>query len=324
MQRAPLFHNIAEAPDFGEAHWIHADDGARLRIGFWKSASSVKGTILVFPGRTEYVEKYGRTVTDLVDLGYSVVVIDWRGQGLSDRITDDPMVGHVIRFSDYQHDVTALIKAVEKLDLPKPWCLLGHSMGACIGQRALTEGLAVSACAFTSPMWSIKLPALKRAAAWPVSWAAQSLGKGHIFAPGTNGSSYVLSTPFEDNKLTNDPDMYQYFIRQASTLKDHQIGGPSIGWLFQTLKETKTLSKKQLPIVPCLVLCGTDDEIIEASVARKRMAHWPGGRIKQIPGARHDPLTEVPEIRIQAVSDITQHFESVSVRDAGLADCAQK
>jgi len=322
MQQAPLFNDIAEAPDYGVAHWIHADDGVRLRIGQWKSDNLGKGTILVFPGRTEYVEKYGRTITDLVELGYSVVVIDWRGQGLSERITNDPMAGHVIRFSDYQHDVAALIKAVDDLDMPKPWYLLGHSMGACIGQRALTEGLAVTACAFTSPMWSIKLPALKRVAAWPVSWAAQSIGKGHIYAPGTNASSYVLSTPFEDNKLTNDPDMYQYFIRQASTLTDHQIGGPSMGWLFQTLRETKTLSKKQLPVVPCLVLCGADDEIIEASVADRRMAQWPSGQIKQIQDAKHDLLTEVPAIRSQAVSEITQHFESVRGLETELACCA--
>lgn len=322
MQQAPLFNDIAEAPSRGVAHWIHAGDGVRLRIGHWKSENLGKGTILVFPGRTEYVEKYGRTVTDLVKLGYSVVVIDWRGQGLSDRLTKDPMAGHVICFSDYQHDVTALIKAVDALDLPKPWYLLGHSMGACIGQRALTEGLTVSACAFTSPMWSIKLPSLKRAAAWPVSWAAQSIGKGHLYAPGTNGSSYVLSTPFEDNKLTNDPDMYQYFVRQASTLTDHQIGGPSMGWLYQTLRETNALSKKQLPVVPCLVLCGTDDEIIEASVAHQRMAQWPSGQIKLIQDAKHDLLTEVPAVRSQAVSEITRHFQSVCEPEAALACCA--
>lgn len=322
MQQAPIYNDIAEAPETGESHWVYADDGVRLRVGHWMSGVPENGTILVFPGRTEYIEKYGRTVTDLVKIGYSVLLIDWRGQGLSDRITEDPMTGHVIRFADYQKDVVAMLKAAGELDLPKPWYMLGHSLGACIGLRALTDGLSVSACAFTSPMWSIKLPAVKRAAAWPLSWAAQSLGKGHVYAPGTNGSSYVLSTPFEDNRLTNDPDMYQYFIRQAKTLTDHQIGGPSMGWLFQTLKETKALSQMPSPDVPCFALCGTRDELIEASVVQQCMARWPSGQFEQIQDAKHDLLSETSSIRQSAVAKITQHFKESAEFNTALENCA--
>lgn len=322
MRQAPLFCDIAEAPDNGLAHWTHADDGTRLRIGHWKSAAPENGTILVFPGRTEYIEKYGRTVTDLVKFGYSVLIIDWRGQGLSDRFTEDPMTGHVIRFSDYQKDASAMIKAAAELNLPKPWFMLGHSLGACIGLRALTEGLSVAACAFTSPMWSIRLPAVKRAAAWPLSWAAQSLGQGHVYAPGTNGTSYVLSTPFEDNRLTNDPDMYQYFVRQATTLTVHQIGGPSMGWLFQTLKETNALSKKPSPDVPCLALCGTHDELIETSVVQQRMTRWPSGRFEQIQDAKHDLLSEVAAIRQKTVAKVSQHFKDSTALNTAFDNCA--
>lgn len=322
MHQAPLFCDIAEAPDNGLAHWTRADDGTRLRIGHWKSTAPENGTILVFPGRTEYIEKYGRTVTDLVELGYSALIIDWRGQGKSDRITKDPMAGHVIRFTDYQRDVSAMIKAAVELNLPKPWFMLGHSLGACIGLRALTEGLSVAACAFTSPMWSIKLPAVKRAAAWPLSWAAQSLGQGHVYAPGTNGTSYVLSTPFEANRLTNDPDMYQYFIRQATALTDHQIGGPSMGWLFQSLKETNALSKKPLPDVPCLALCGTHDELIETSVVQQRMARWPSGTYEQIQDSKHDLLSEVAAIRQKTVAKISHHFKVSTAFNTALDNCA--
>lgn len=322
MQQAPIFNDIAEAPETGEARWVFANDGVRLRVGYWKSELPENGTILMFPGRTEYIEKYGRTVTDLVKIGYSVLVVDWRGQGLSDRITEDPMTGHVIRFTDYQKDVAAMFNAAEEMDLPKPWYLLGHSLGACIGLRSLTEGLTVSACAFTSPMWSIKLPALKRAAAWPLSWAAQSLGKGHVYAPGTNGSSYVLSTPYEDNRLTNDPNMYEYFIRQAKTLTDHQIGGPSMGWLFQTLKETKALSQMLSPDVPCMALCGTNDELIETSVVQQRIARWQSGQFEQIQDAKHDLLSETSSIRQSAVAKITQHFKASTEGKTVLGNCA--
>jgi lysophospholipase len=59
MSAAPLFDDIAEGPAGGSALWCEAHDGLRIRIALWR-AKAEKGTIFVFPGRTEYIEKYGR------------------------------------------------------------------------------------------------------------------------------------------------------------------------------------------------------------------------------------------------------------------------
>lgn len=308
MQTAPIDLETAEAPKHGTAFWAHADDRTRLRIGLWRRENTGYGSVLVFPGRTEYIEKYGRTVAALDDFGFSTFVIDWRGQGLSDRAADDPMAGHVVRFSDYHKDVAAMIKAADQIKLPKPWYLIGHSLGACIGLRALVDGLPVSSCAFTSPMWNIRLPAIKKAAAWPVSWMAQAVGKGYVYAPGTEGKSYVLSTSLEDNRLTNDSEMYQYFINQANKLADRQIGGPSIGWLYETLKETRALSRISSPGIPCITFCGTQDELVEIGAIRERMTGWSRGELKLMEDAKHDLFSEVPQIRERVMSDTCKLF----------------
>ena len=141
MQTAPLNCEIAEAPKAGTAYWIQTDVSVRLRVGLWPGRNAQKGTILVFPGRTEYIEKYGRTVTAFAESGFTTFVMDWRGQGLADRIAKDPMLGHVVQFSDYRKDVAAMTAAAKDLDLPKPWHLVGHSLGACIGVSDLAECL---------------------------------------------------------------------------------------------------------------------------------------------------------------------------------------
>ena len=308
MQEAPLHLEIAEAPKGGTAQWIHANDGVRLRIGLWPGSSEPKGTLLIFPGRTEYIEKYGRTLADLADLGFYMLVIDWRGQGLSQRVAEDQKVGHVDVFSDYHRDVAAMVQTARELELPEPWHLIGHSLGACIGLRAISDGLLVSSCTFTGPMWRLNLPLLKRAAGWPASWAAQAIGKGEVLAPGTDSSSYVLSTPFEENRLTNDPDMYDYFIHQAQTLTDHQIGGPSMGWLFQTLKETRALTNIQTPSIPCLAFCGDQDQVVDVSAARDLVARWPNGRFKLIKNGKHDLFSEAFDVRSKVISRIFEHL----------------
>ncbi|MEL7258902.1 MAG: alpha/beta hydrolase, partial [Pseudomonadota bacterium] len=87
---------MAEGPEGGVAYWITATDGVRLRLGVWPGNSEgISGTVFLFPGRTEYVEKYGKTSIDLSRAGLHVAVIDWRGQGLADRVASDPILGHV-------------------------------------------------------------------------------------------------------------------------------------------------------------------------------------------------------------------------------------
>ena len=86
MESAPLFAEIADGPDGGEAWWLTADDGVRIRVGAW-AKDAPKGTVLLFPGRTEYIEKYGRTAAHLARRGYATRWLPGQGlpQGL--RIT---------------------------------------------------------------------------------------------------------------------------------------------------------------------------------------------------------------------------------------------
>lgn len=309
MENAPYDALVANGPENANAYWVNADDGVRLRVTEWREGGSSKGTVLIFQGRTENIEKYGRTVLALQDFGYCSFAIDWRGQGLSDRLTDDRMTGHVGAYSDYQRDVAAMMLAAATLDLPKPWFLLGHSLGACVGLRALIEGLPVEACAFTAPLWGLNISPLQRLAAWPLSWAAMATGKGHAYAPGTRGESYVLHTPFDENRLTQDRDMYQYYVDISEKLEEQQLGGPSMRWLFQTLKETRSLSKQRSPDLPCLTFCGADDTIVATHAAVNRMSRWPRGELEIIAGAKHDVLCETPKIRSKVLERIDLLFE---------------
>ena len=115
MENAPFFEDLAQGPAGGVAHWLTTVDGLRIRVGHW-TGSDAKGTILLFPGRTEYIEKYGPAATDFLTRGYATVVIDWRGQGMSDRTSDTYAMGDVVRFTDYQHDVNAAVNYARALN----------------------------------------------------------------------------------------------------------------------------------------------------------------------------------------------------------------
>mgnify|MGYP001627809529 CR=1 FL=1 len=308
IDEAPFSQQIAEGPESVKAYWIKSDDDMRLRVAHWQTDGNPKGTVFLFQGRTENLEKYGLAVGELHNAGYAAFGVDWRGQGLSDRIAEDPMVGHVDRYLDYQNDVAAMLKAAGNLDLPKPWYLFGHSLGACIGLRALSDGLPMSACAFSAPLWDINLSAFQRIAAWPLTWVAQLIGRGHTYAPGTRPESYVLNTPFEENRLTRDPGMYRYYQKISESLVEQQIGGPSMAWLFKTLGETRSLSKLPSPEIPCVTFCGAEDSIVAISAVEDRMARWPRGKFELIPNARHDVLYEIPDVRDGVFAEMLELF----------------
>lgn len=308
MDEAPYSVEIAEGPSCVKAYWVVAEDNVRLRIAHWCGEAAPRGTVFVLQGRTENIEKYGRTADDLVREGFGVFAIDWRGQGLSDRLSADRMLGHVGTFSDYQIDLRAMIKVAEGLSLAKPWYLLGHSLGACVGLRAVLNGSPFSACAFTAPLWDINLSLIQRLAAWPMSWLAQAVGKGDSYAPGTGAESYVLHTDFDQNRLTHDPDMYRYYIKISEGLVDQQVGGPSMRWLYQALKETRLLARLQSPDVPCVAFCGAEDSIVAIPAVRDRMSRWPKGRLELLPNARHDVLYETQNIRSHVLTEICNLF----------------
>ncbi|WP_372921409.1 alpha/beta hydrolase, partial [Roseovarius sp.] len=296
MEKAPFFADVADGPTDGAAWWLITADGVRVRAGLW-GGSKPRGTVLLFPGRTEYIEKYGRTAGDLAKRGYATLALDWRGQGISDRLTGDAMSGHVMRFTDYQHDVNAMIATAEALDLPRPWHLLAHSMGGCIGLRAVLEGLPVQSCVFSGPMWGIKISGSLRPLAWSLSWTSSKLGMGERYAPGTDPENYVLTEPFATNKLTGCPDMYQYMIDQALAYPELGLGGPSLHWLYEALRETRALAREPSPELPCLTVLGSEEDIVDPARIIERMSRWPDGRFEVIAAGRHEVLMDTPEMR---------------------------
>ncbi|MCQ0092492.1 alpha/beta fold hydrolase [Roseovarius sp. M141] len=296
MEAAPLFGDIADGPRGGRAMWLTTRDGVRLRIGHWPS-DGAKGTVLLFPGRTEFIEKYGISAADFAAQGYGTLVIDWRGQGLADRALNDAMSGHVTHFSEYQADVAAMLEAAEALDLPRPWHLLAHSMGGCIGLRAAIEGMPVASCAFSAPMWGIAMKPALRPVAWSLSWASRPLGLGRVYAPGTVRGCYLLQAPFEANALTRDREMHARMVSQLRTYPQLALGGPSLTWLFAALRECRALARMAPPDLPCLTFVGTDEDIVSRAPIDARMAHWPGARLEAVEGGRHELLMDTPETR---------------------------
>jgi len=304
---APLFTDLYPGPETGLAHWTETPDGKRLRVAHWP-VDGAKGTVLLFPGRTEYVEKYGVTAAEFAKRGLAVMAIDWRGQGLADRLLPDRRVGQVDHFPDYQKDVATMMRAARTLQLPRPFFMLAHSMGGAIGLRAAMEGLSVQAAAFTAPMWGIHLAPHLRPFAWGLSRIMPQIGQGHQLPFGTKYDSYVASEPFENNMLTTDAPMFDMMRDQLVAHPELALGGPSYIWLREALDETKHLALRAAPSLPCVTFLGSNERIVHIGRIHQRMKTWTGSKLQIVEGAEHEILMEKPAIRDAAIDDMARLF----------------
>lgn len=305
---APFHAALADAPEGAECVWLQPD-ATRIRVAWWRAGD--KGTVVLLPGRTECIEKYGRAAGDLVARGFSVITVDWRGQGLADRPLPDPHAGHVGDFSEYQQDLDAMLAEAERAGLPKPYYLLGHSMGGAIGLRALDRGLPFAAAVFSAPMWGIAIAPWLRPVAAVVTALAAPLHYGDRYAPGSTGKScYVLDEPFEGNVLTSDREMWAYMKRQLVEVPELALGGPTITWLGLALRECRDLMAVPAPKVPTICALGTLEQIVDVPKVHLRMAGWASGQLDLYPGAAHEIMMEGPAVRNRFFDRAAALFEA--------------
>jgi len=298
MENAPLYEDVAEAPDGGRAFYVRTADGTRIRFALWSGGD--KGLAVVMPGRTECLEKYGRMAGKLMARGFSVAIIDWRGQGLSDRLNNSTAVGHVDDFTDYQDDLNAVLTHPEPAAINGPRTLFAHSMGGCIGLRALLTSDVFSAAVFSAPMWGLNLPGPNKFLAPILANVGTALGMGKKTLIGQPKGFYLTREPFEGNNLTHDRDHWDYMREQVVKYPALGLGTPSFKWLKGALGEFKYFDSVEMPKIPALMFVGGDESVVSPAAIRRHSQHFANGELVEIDSARHEIWMETPERQAQS------------------------
>jgi lysophospholipase len=288
-------------PEGALAGTIETPDGAKLRFARWAAPAACRGTVCVFTGRGEYIEKYFETVQDLRQRGYAVAVIDWRGQGHSSRRLRNPRKGHVQNFSEYEIDVAAFVKQVVLPDCPPPYFAMAHSMGGAVMLRVAHAGIEMfERFVLCAPM--IDLPGPR--ASLPMRRVIRMLRAarmGERFIPGGN-IDLIKSTGFPGNPLTSDPRRY---ARNAAILEaDPTLGiaSPTVAWLdaaFAAMAEFRSSEFAERIRQPVLMLAAGDDTVVSTSAIAGFARLLPAGSHRVIAGAKHEMLQEDDRFRAQ-------------------------
>lgn len=287
-----------DVPEGAEEHWLEGRGGVKVRVMTAPATRGPpRGSVIVCPGRTEFIEKYFEATKELQQRGFAVFCIDWRGQGLSGREVENSLKGHFSTFDDPVNDLATALRLLNE-KLPRPHIGLAHSMGGAILLRALqTRRVDLDAAAFSAPMWGIAN--LGDMGKQYVRFM-NSLGAGGSFAPSVDKK--WKREPFKKNPVTHDKarhDRCQGLISEEPRLA---LAGPTVGWVAAAADATESFQQPGAFAhvrIPILVATAGEEQLVANAAHDEVAAQLPDATHITIAGAKHEILMETDDLRAQ-------------------------
>jgi lysophospholipase len=288
-------------PEGATAGTVKTADGVMLRYARFDPPPGRKGTLVVLPGRAEFIEKYFEVVLDARARGFAVAILDWRGQGLSERALPNARKGHVYNFAEYDRDLEAFVKEIVLPDCPAPYFALAHSMGSAVAIRSVQQGRRwFDRIVLSAPM--IRLYGAPHSAlAQTTATVLRMIGMGSSYVPGGGGTP-INTLPFPGNKLTTDAVRY---ARTAAIIEAEPalaIGSPTVAWIdaaFRTMREFSDQAYAGRLRQPMLLVAAGQDRLVSTPAIGEFALRLRAGSHLVIPGARHELLMEQDRFREQ-------------------------
>ena len=313
LEHAPLIEIEGLKCPKGEAHFFNLDGDNKLRIAFWNLSSS-KGTIFLQSGRTEFIEKYYEVISEFIDRGYAVAMMDWRGQGLSSRVSKNIRIGHIDNFKTFDDDFIKIVEECFKTRCPSPFIGFGHSMGGCLlASYFISEKNVLEKCILCAPMVSVRANAMSRRIV-KLLGLLDNIGYGSfpMQKPSWDSEDGWIEEPFEDNALTTDRERFERSFKFLKKCPELGVKGITVGWLKHALNRTNQFKKIQWNIAikrPLLLLDATEDKLVNSHLNKELLGQSDLVEIKSLK-SQHEIMMETDEIRDEAWKSIDNFLNS--------------
>lgn len=278
-------------------------DGRPMRFARWlPTRTPHRGTVCCFTGRSEFIERYFETIADLRRRGFTVAIMDWRGQGGSYRALANPRKGHIDDFSEYDRDLACFMQQEVLPSCPAPYYALAHSMGGHILMReASHEDSWFERIIVTAPMLEFHPSRVGAPDAVARCYAAVGtlIGLGASYVRG-GGDELDTGNVFEGNPLTSDRERFERNMALAAAAPQLAIGAATIKWLHASYRSMAVLNEPTYAArvkVPLLLFVAGADTIVLPRAIEDFATRLKVGREVVLATARHEILQETDEIR---------------------------
>jgi len=281
--------------------YLEARDGARLRWLRSVKRESSRGTVIVLPGRAEFIEKYFEVAADLWERDFEFVILDFRGQGLSSRPLANRMKHHLEDVDLLVDDLDEFFDNLSRFALPEPFIVLAHSMGGHVALRFLAERRStVEAAVLTAPLIDIRFAGIPRKLAVALVKIATATGHNNSYGLGQGDYGPVSRSRASMALLTSDPVRFGREHDLIARNPDLALGGVTYGWLRAMLKSCRHLQQvgyAERITIPVLAVQAGHERLVDNQAMTELMERLPHGELVKIEEARHEILQERDSIR---------------------------
>ena len=305
--------NRREIPSEATESKVTLSDGWQLRNIAWPTIKSdsakFKGSLLFLPGRGDHYEKYLESLAELHAAGLNVTAFDWRGQGGSGRMLDDPSIGHIEDFAIWIDDLSQIYKNWSENN-PGPHFLMSHSMGGHLVMRALAEkAINPDGVILSAPMLGLVADPIPFFIRYNVVRFLNKIGLAEKHA------WKVSEKPFSPESarakiLTHDTERYQDEMFWWQHRPDVKLGPASWRWVEQAMKSTRALEKPNAIEhieTQILILATTADQLVDTDRIIDDAERLPNCElILYGKEAAHELLRECDEVRDDCMAHIVR------------------
>jgi len=297
----PVIVEGNDVPPDGTFDWLERPGDIRLRYALWPvpASQTERGTVVIVPGRIEFIEKYFETISELQERGFAITILDLRGQGLSSRELSNRLKGHITDFQSYVDDLHALVSDVVLPNMPQPLTLLGHSMGGTISLCYLHDHSdVIERAVLSAPMTGIKLPLMTP---FITSWLASLAVRLGVRTLVPITTQWVpLKATFKKNLVTRDEARFDRFLTLLRTEPLLALGPPTFGWINAAYRAMANFSQPSYLTqikTPILIAGAGNDRLIDSATHHVLAPMLPMAQLEEIANCEHEILMERDEMR---------------------------
>lgn len=238
------------------------------------------GSAIVCHGYYDHVGLFGHLLRFLLGRRLAVLAFDQPGHGLS----SGPRAS-IDSFDEYVRALADTLDAAGS-DLPKPWVILGQSMGGSIAMEYLVQR---GAGAFTEV---VLLAPLIRPAAWPINRVFYELAK-----------RFISERPRTIMRNAENPEFLELMARDplAPMTLPLQWVTAMIAWM------ERFESYPQLPFQPKVVQ-GHADKTVSWRYNLRMLNDKCSPEVLEIPAARHHLVNESSQIRCEMFAWLSERL----------------
>ena len=302
-----------KAPKGANFIFIPMRDNKKIRLAYWKNDKlneEIVGTVLLQQGHNEFIEKYYECIQELLDRNFNVVCFDWRGQGMSDRMTTNIHKQYIKDFSIHDDDLKFIIKEFINVNFSRPLIGFGHSMGGCLVLSSLQElQKDFKAVILSAPMLGFKSEKFLMLLINFLSFFMPSNSYFPLSKPNMG-----RETPFEDNDLTTDYNRYTRTQKLVRKKPEIRLWGVTYAWIKavkKRLEELRTIGWAENIKTNILVINALNDKVVSPDKIIEMQMRLPNSKIVNFNDTEHEVLMEKDYTREKFWKNFDEFIESI-------------